>query len=659
MLRLSLSRPSLPLLILLGLAVFSHAVAAGVPRGVFSLSITNVKAKEKALNNPDVTGIAVRQDWAELEPAEGEFAWEFLDSEVARAYAVGKQVLLRINTQAGKPVWVTQAVAAAGGTFFTFDDNGVETTIPVFWDPTFLAKKKAMLTALGDHFANSPVVTIISVSFANATSEDWNVPHLEEEVNQWLTLGYTSEKMLDAARQIMDTAMVAFPNQYLTLAVGGSGHSEDRANLDPTATYVASNAVANAEQSWPGRLIVQINSLSTFNPPAPGFEDSAWNLLWNSRPEVGSQMLYNVFEDDDYRVNDGMPGDYSEILANAVDHGVSYEVNYIEIYQKDVENLPAIIAYARSKMEPTPTPIPTPTPTSTPTPTPKPTPTLTPSPSPTPSTTPTPGPDPTPSPFPTPTPTPVELGNLSTRLAVGRGDNVLIGGFIIAGPLPKKVILRAIGPSLGMVEALGNPSLELYDGSGEILAANDDWKKTDSAQRMEILASGIAPPEERESALVRSLDPGFYTAVVRGAGDTTGIALVECYDLDPTNGSRLVNISTRGRVETRDGVMIGGMIILGDAPARVILRALGPSLPVADALADPSLELHNAEGAIIAANDNWRSDHEAEIMASTIQPKDDAESAIITFLKPGAYTAIVRGSAGQSGVGLVECYQLE
>ena len=204
--------------------LFVASVLAQVPRGVFSLSIAGVAANEAALTNPDVTGIAIRQDWADLEPNEEQFSWDFLDSEVARAAAVGKQILLRINTQAQKPAWVTSAVQDANGTFFTFDDDGVETTIPVFWDPTYLAKKKAMITALGAHFANSPNVTVVAVSFANAVSEDWNVPHSSDDVKNWLAVGYTSEKLLDAGQQIIDTAMAAFPNQYLTLAIGGNGH---------------------------------------------------------------------------------------------------------------------------------------------------------------------------------------------------------------------------------------------------------------------------------------------------------------------------------------------------------------------------------------------------------------------------------------------------
>ena len=218
---------------------------ADVPHGVFSLSGSDNAANQPVLDNPDVDGISVRAGWAGLEPAEGVFDWTFVDSEVARAAAAGKKVLLRIGTQAGKPDWVTQAVTNAGGVFFTFNDNGVTTSIPVFWDPTYLAKKKAMIAALGVHFANNPTVKIVTASFANATSEDWNVPHTPDMVVEWLSLGYTSEKMLDAGKQIIDTTMTAFPNAYVALAISGNGHVHGL-NLDPDADYVSRNAILAA-----------------------------------------------------------------------------------------------------------------------------------------------------------------------------------------------------------------------------------------------------------------------------------------------------------------------------------------------------------------------------------------------------------------------------
>jgi glycosyl hydrolase family 42 (putative beta-galactosidase) len=339
---------------LLSAAIFLVAprVSAQIPRGVFSLSTSGKPCSDTVLANTDVVGVSIRYPWFDLEPVEGDFDWTFLDDEVARVAAAGKQVLLRIGTMSGRPEWVTTAVRRAGGKFFTFDDNGVTTSIPVFWDPTFLAKKKAMIAALGKHFTKNPAVVIITASFANATSEDWNVPHTATDITNWFAVGYTTAKLLDAGKQIIDATMAAFPNQYVTLAIGGNGHTGATGNLDPTADYVAENAIATARTSWPGRLIAQINSLSTFNPEAPGPDGSIWNLLWNSRPDVGAQMVYWCFDDPTYRVNGGEPGKPSKVLTECVDAAVSYELNYIEIYQKDVINLPSVIDYAKTQLDP-------------------------------------------------------------------------------------------------------------------------------------------------------------------------------------------------------------------------------------------------------------------------------------------------------------------
>ena len=157
---------------------------------------------------------------------------------------------------------------------------------------------------------------------------------------------------------------------------------------------------------------------------------------------------------------------------------------------------------------------------------------------------------------------------------------------------------------------------------------------------------------------MRTLDPGAYTAIVRGLNNTTGIALVEVYDLSAGVDSKLANISTRGFVQTGDNVMIGRLIIFSDTARNVIVRAIGPSLPVTGALADPLLELHNGDGDLINSNDNWRSEQEAEIIATTVPPTNDKESAIVATLDPGSYTAIVRGVNNTTGVALVEVYDL-
>jgi hypothetical protein len=331
------------------LAMPGKASAQVFPRGVFSLSNADRIANETVLNNPDVDGISIRQGWASLEPAEGVFDWTFLDSEVARAAAAGKWVMLRIGTaQEARPAWVTAAIRDAGGTFFTFLDNGVRTTIPVFWDPTLLEKKTAMITALGEHFTNNPAITIVVASFANCCSEDWGVPHTPRDIARWLAAGYTSDKMLDAGRTIIDATMAAFPNQYVTLAVGfnGEGHGID---LDPTEDYVARNAVLNARASWPGRLFVQKNTLSTCIARPPG-TDSQYEMIWDFQPLVGAQMLYPCVNDPTYKVNCGVPIDPAAALRISVNAAVPYGIKFIEIYQTDVINLPGAITYAHDAL---------------------------------------------------------------------------------------------------------------------------------------------------------------------------------------------------------------------------------------------------------------------------------------------------------------------
>ncbi|MGH8092169.1 MAG: hypothetical protein ACREIF_01680 [Chthoniobacterales bacterium] len=307
---------------------------------------------------------------------------------------------------------------------------------------------------------------------------------------------------------------------------------------------------------------------------------------------------------------------------------------------------------------------PTPTPTPTATPTPTPTPTQTPTPSPTA----TPTPSATPSPTPSATPIMATLANFSTRGQVLTGDNVIIGGFIIAGTGPKKLIVRALGPSLageGVTGALTDPTLELHhtNASGQdiTLATNDNWG--DASNKQEIIDSGVAPTNSLESAiLMDSLAPGLYTAIMRGVDNTTGVGLVEVFDLNAAGTSVLANLSTRGFVGTEDNVLIGGVIILGGSSQEVLLRAIGPSLTgqgVTGALADPVLELHDKNGNLITSNDNWQDSPQAAQIMAILPPKDPAESAILVTLPADLYTAIVRGATNTTGVALVEIYQLD
>ncbi len=262
---------------------------------------------------------------------------------------------------------------------------------------------------------------------------------------------------------------------------------------------------------------------------------------------------------------------------------------------------------------------------------------------------------------------PDRLANISTRLGVRTGDDVLIGGFIISGPAgsTKQVLIRGIGPSLtafGVAGALADPLLELHNGSS-IIATNDNWKldQNGMSQQTAIEATSLQPSNDHESSILTNLTPGSYTAVMRGLNDGTGVGLVEVYDVSASDTIKMVNISTRGRVETGDSVMIGGIIVTGSDPSRVLLRAIGPSLGdfgVTSALADPVLELYNSDGDIIVTNDNWQAANKDAILATGLAPANDKESAILTTLYPSSYTAIVRGQNDSTGVGLVEAYYL-
>jgi hypothetical protein len=273
-----------------------------------------------------------------------------------------------------------------------------------------------------------------------------------------------------------------------------------------------------------------------------------------------------------------------------------------------------------------------------------------------------------------------QLGNISTRAFVQTGDNVMIGGFIVQGTAPKRVIIRAIGPELtqyGVPNAMADPTLELHNGAGALIGSNDTWRQTiiggiiQGDQVQDIMNSGLSPGDVRESAIVAELPPGSYTAIVRGVNNTTGVALVEVYNLGSSSDSILGNLSTRSFVQTGDNVMIGGFIVQGSTPRQVIIRAIGPDLTqygVPNPLADPTLELHNSTGTLIASNDNWQhtiiggiimTDQVQAIINSGHTPGFPNDSAIVAELQPGNYTAIVRGVNNSTGVALVEVYDLQ
>ena len=276
-----------------------------------------------------------------------------------------------------------------------------------------------------------------------------------------------------------------------------------------------------------------------------------------------------------------------------------------------------------------------------------------------------------------------KLINISTRLRVETGDNVGIAGFVVQGDKPRRVIVRALGPSLtaaGVADALANPTLALRNASNELVVQNDDWQtQTPAARGVELLSvsdTGLAPSNPREAAVAVTLQPGAYTTVVSEAGGGMGVALVEVYDLDvPLVESRAVNVSTRGKVGIGDNVMIGGFVIGGSIgtpdrvtngvfvdgtarPVNVIVRALGPSLTaagVSGVLTDPMLEIRDATGTLVTSNWHFRSD---PAVPAGLVPSDSREVVIARRLMPGAYTAVVRGKNGATGVALIEAYEV-
>ncbi|MEP6975376.1 MAG: DVUA0089 family protein [Spartobacteria bacterium] len=250
--------------------------------------------------------------------------------------------------------------------------------------------------------------------------------------------------------------------------------------------------------------------------------------------------------------------------------------------------------------------------------------------------------------------------NLSTRGLVGSGDDSLIGGFIVEGTESKTIVLRALGPSLGLAGTVADPVITIYDSTGALVATNDDWQSDPGAALIE--ASGLAPGDPSESASHQNLSPGSYTVVVTGKDATAGIGLVEAYDLSPLTASRLANLSTRGLVGSGDSVLISGFIVGDVASSTVVIRALGPSLGssgLSAPLADPALMVYDSNGGAISSNDNWQDDPSApQIEQNGLAPMQPTEAATILHLPAGAYTTVVFGAAGSVGTGLVEVYDL-
>jgi PKD repeat protein len=329
-----------------------------------------------------------------------------------------------------------------------------------------------------------------------------------------------------------------------------------------------------------------------------------------------------------------------------------------------------IITVTQVTPSPTPSPTPTATATATPTGTPAATPTATPTATATatPTATATASATPTATPTATATATPanVQLLNIAGRVFTQSGDKVGIGGFIVSGSSSKRIMARAIGPSLKVNGSplqgrLQDPVLELHDDKGSAVLVNDNWR---SSQEAEIQQSGLAPTDDKESAIIKRLDPGTYTAIIRGADGSPGIGVIELYDLSTNDPAELGNLSVRADVETGDNVLFNGLILRGGTPKRILFRALGPSLtangsPLPGTLQDPTLEVYDANGTSLRANDNWKDAvNRSEIEGTGLAPTDDRESCVLLTLPSADYTSIIRGKNGTTGIALGETYKL-
>ena len=309
-----------------------------IRRGVFSLTPAKAPVSAGVLASPLVTGVTIRSPWATVEATAGVRDWSYVDAELARAAAAGKQVALRI-TSGGRntPAWVMTPDVQ---TFAFLDGNpysptyGTMIEIPVFWDPVFLERKKQLIAAAGQRFASHPNLILVSASCANALSDDWTVPHDTPEVEAWRAVGYTSAKLIDACAEIIDATMAAFPNQFVLMAIARNG------DLDPDRDYVARNVASYGRSVYPGRFFVQRNSLAASTPdPTVTTRLGAWQPLLDSRPDVGGQMLWAVTDDSTCRMSGQItPCDPATTLQRAVQIGASYGMQYQEIYEQDLVN---------------------------------------------------------------------------------------------------------------------------------------------------------------------------------------------------------------------------------------------------------------------------------------------------------------------------------
>jgi hypothetical protein len=350
-------------LVMIGLVSVAEATVPPIPKGIFSMPAAETNGfPDQILNDTRIVGLDLVDFWANVEAAEGVYDWSSIDSELAKAEAHGKKVLFGIVAGGVNiPDWLLSNYPTIQ-TFTFIDDNpyhstyGQSLTMPVYWDPIFLAKKIALIQAAGAHFASHSSIVVVGCSFANSTTADWNIPDSPQDITNWQRAGYTTDLMVGAGEAIIDATMAAFPNQNITMSIGrGAG------DLDPTSDYLSEAVVDYATTTY-GRFITAKYSLAatTDDPAVDTSSLFNWQVLFDQCPNISTQMLWFVSGDTTYRMNGGVRGNRGTILLNAVTIGTHYGTQFQEIYEADLEDstLSSTISAASALLTATP-PLPT------------------------------------------------------------------------------------------------------------------------------------------------------------------------------------------------------------------------------------------------------------------------------------------------------------